>query len=284
MNGNQSLAHRLKAQYDSGMYVPLVQEYFDYSGFHNYGYWGPRTQSQRQASETLVDVLVESMPEKSGAVLDVACGMGASTNRLLRSFAPSDVIGINISDKQIDTCRRRVPGCRFLKMDAIELRFRDDCIGNILCVEAAFHFETREMFLREACRVLKPGGCLALSDILLSSRHSASVMAKKMPVANFIADVEQYRQLYYRCGFDDVRVVPAQAECWEACRDHWLAFVYKKVLGGRAHWTQLHTAAIDAWCRDQLFNNYLLVSAIKPARFAKTSSRRRRGSDIRKYS
>jgi SAM-dependent methyltransferase len=142
MNDHQSLARRLKTQYDSGMYVPLVQEYFGFSGFHNYGYWCPRTGSQREASENLVDVL--------------------------------------------------------------------DSLGNILCVEAAFHFDTREEFLREAYRVLKPGGCLAL---------------------------------YYRCGFT----------------------------------AQLRTVAFDAWSRDQLFNDYLLVSALKPV-----AMRRRRCRPVAK--
>jgi hypothetical protein len=48
------------------------QEYFGFSGFHNYGYWCPRTGSQREASENLVDVLVASMPDRSGTILDAA--------------------------------------------------------------------------------------------------------------------------------------------------------------------------------------------------------------------
>ena len=40
-------------------------------------------------------------------------------------------------------------------MDATELDFRDNSFDSIICVEAAFHFDTREKFVREAYRVLK---------------------------------------------------------------------------------------------------------------------------------
>jgi MPBQ/MSBQ methyltransferase len=277
LDDNQSLARRLRVQYDSGMYAPLVQEYFGYSGFHNYGYWYPWTSCQREASENLVDVLVESMPNKSGIILDVACGMGASTRRLLRSYAPSNITGINISEKQLTSCRMTAPGCRFLNMDATELRFPDDSVGNILCVEAVFHFNTREKFLREAYRVLKPGGCLALSDVLLASKRAAALMARKMPVENFVPDVNQYKELFQRCGFEGIRIATAQAQCWEACKNHWLPFVFRKVAAGAAPWAQLHKVTLDAWCRDRLFADYLLVSALKPGRM----SRSRRAEALR---
>jgi ubiquinone/menaquinone biosynthesis C-methylase UbiE len=279
----QFLAERLNARYDNSMYSPLVQEYFDYSGFHNYGYWYPRTSSQREASENLVDLLVEFLSDKRGTILDVACGMGASTKRLLRTYAPSDITGINISEKQLATCRTRAPGCRFLNMDATELRFADDSIGNILCVEAAFHFDTREKFLREVYRVLKPGGCLALSDILLRSQRSAFLMADRMPLANFVPDVKQYRRLYDRCGFEDVRIVEAQAQCWEGCRDHYLAFVLSKALAGDVPWAVLREVAIGLRFRDWLFSNYLLVSAYKPQRFITERTARRRATMLMRH-
>jgi MPBQ/MSBQ methyltransferase len=269
VNDNKYLLGRLRTGYDSGMYSPLVQEYYDYSDFHNYGYWHPQTASQREASENLVDVLVGFMPNKAGTILDVACGMGASTQRLLGSYAPSKITGINISEKQLATCRTKAAGCRFLNMDASELRFADHSFTNVLCVEAAFHFDTREEFFREAFRVLEPRGCLALSDIILRPGCLAVLAARQIPRANFVHDVEKYRQLCRRCGFEDVRIVEAQQQCWEPCRDHWLAFLLRKVLAGEAPLAALRKARLDAWFRDQVFSNYLLVSARKREGFTK---------------
>ncbi|MEM1071073.1 MAG: methyltransferase domain-containing protein, partial [Planctomycetota bacterium] len=44
----------------------------------------------------------------------------------------------------------------FEVMKAEALAFEDAAFDNVICVEAAFHFETRLDFFREALRVLKP--------------------------------------------------------------------------------------------------------------------------------
>jgi SAM-dependent methyltransferase len=247
------------------MYSDLAEEYYDHTGFYNFGYWTSATRNQREASENLVDELLNLIPGKSGNVLDVACGTGASTRRLLRHYRPSEIIGINISEKQLVTCRQRLPGVRFLCLDAVDLRFPDESIDNILCVQAVFLFNTREQFLREAYRVLKPGGRLALSDILTRSRRLASLMAR-IPLENFVPDIQRYRSLYDRCGFEDVRVAEARARCWEAFRDRSLAFLCYKALIGELSWAFLSQAAKGRRLADWIFSNYLLVSAKKPHR------------------
>jgi MPBQ/MSBQ methyltransferase len=278
-----SLESRINKRYDSGMYGELIDEYFGYSGFHNFGYWGPHTRNQREASENLVDRLLDLMPHKTGTILDVACGMGASTRHLLRHYKPGQVTGINISDKQLATCRRNAPDCRFINMNATDLKFADASFENILCVEAAFHFDTRERFLEEAYRVLEPRGYLALSDILLRPSFAAAVR-DRVPEANLVPDVAQYRALYERRGFEDVRVIEARPQCWEAFKVQSIAFSWSRVLSGQAPASELRRVAAGLQKWDWAISNYLLVSARKPRRrtsdiHGRVRDRSRHGSD-----
>jgi SAM-dependent methyltransferase len=257
------LSQRINSRYDSTMYAGHGGEYYGYSGFYNFGYWTEHTRDQREASENLVDRLVAMLPNRKGTILDVACGMGASSKRLLRQYKPRDVTGINISDKQLATCRERAPGCRFLNMNATRLRFPDRSFDNILCVEAVFHFDTREQFLREAYRVLKPGGSLALSDLLLRSRAIAALVPR-IPAANYVPNLQDYKMLYVRCGFEDVHVIEARGPCLEAHTDSLFGFWRGKALAGQIPWETLQRIAAGLKLRGWVISDYLLVSARKP--------------------
>ena len=256
---------RVNSRYDRKMFDRFVDEYYEYSGFHNFGFWTPTTRSQREASENLVDQLLALMPHKGDAVLDVACGLGATTKRLLRHYRPSQVTGINISEKQLAECRSRAPGCTFLAMDATRLDFPDDAFDNVLCVEAVFHFDTRERFLREAFRVLKPGGWLALSDVLLSSRD-INALNPYFPPDNYVPDLRSYESLYYRAGFQEVRVLDATGPCWKQFYRHCVRYVLDRVLLSGSGWQALRKTAASLSLWDLAIRYYLLAAARKPPR------------------
>lgn len=97
--------------------------------------------------------------------------MGASTRLLIEFYPAQDIWAINISQQQIDSTLKNAPGCNALVMDAVDLAFDDGFFDNLICVEAALHFETRRKFLEEALRVLKPGGHLVMSDMLFASAN-----------------------------------------------------------------------------------------------------------------
>ena len=95
--------------YDRMMRGSNQRRYYGDSGYFNFGYWGAGAKSQREASDALVDRMVARIADKTGRILDVACGLGGSTKRLTQTYAPEMITGINISDAQIADARAGTP-------------------------------------------------------------------------------------------------------------------------------------------------------------------------------
>ena len=198
---------------------PILRAFYGESGFGNLGYWDASTRSAGEAGERLIDELLGQLPECRGSVIDVACGLGGSTQRLCRYFEPAQITAIGSDPSQLEAAAARASGCRFLAMDATALLFPDQSFDNVLCVEAAFHFDTRERFLLEAARVLKPGGHLLVSDLCMAPGTPL------VPSANYLSGASAYAELLLRCGFADVRARDVTPETWGSYRRRLSDFV-----------------------------------------------------------
>jgi MPBQ/MSBQ methyltransferase len=248
-------------RYDSLMYTPGFREFFDGTDYANFGYWDATTATQRQASERLMEKLLEFIPDRSGAVLDVACGKGATTHYLTRYWPPERITGINISAKQLATCRVNAPGCSFLEMDAARLTFDDASFDSVICVEAAFHFDTREDFLQQALRVLKPGGWLSLCDVLM--REEAEQTRPYRNPRNFVRDPDAYLEMLRRVGFREARVVDATEACWHGCYRHAVRYFHEQYLQQIIDLQTLRSALETTYRRVGDLSYYILAGGRK---------------------
>jgi len=254
-------AGSIKQRYDDPMHHPVTREYYGQSDFFNAGYWLEDTSNQKEACENLMEKLLAFIPEKKGTILDVACGLGATTRHLLRYYRASDVVGINLSEAQLETSRANAPGCTFIPMDAVELGFEDGTFNTVICVEAAFHFDTREKFCREAHRVLKPGGHLVLSDMLFPKW--VGQWNPRQTEKNYVRDLKEYRDIYLRVGFHEVEVVDATNECWRGFRQNFARWTWRKFLAREIGVRTFSRGMLRLLAGTVMIRHYPLVSARK---------------------
>jgi ubiquinone/menaquinone biosynthesis C-methylase UbiE len=260
MSESQMAEYTLR-RYDEIRSLPRIRQYYGNSDFLNLGYWEETTADQRQACENLMERLLSLIPDKNGTVLDVACGKGATTAYLLKYFHPHHVTAIDLSAKNIAFAKTNAPGCTLLPMNATAMAFPDCSFKNVICVEAAFHFHTRENFLIEAFRVLQRGGVLVLSDILMTLEGETIVESRTEK--NYVSDLEDYHLIFKRAGFSDVTVIDATEQCWKRHFWHLVRYTHEKLLSRQIRREELSRYLYHTYRRALYVEYYPLVAARK---------------------
>ena len=164
--------------YDYMGHAPMGYDSQEDISLVNLGYWKGLNSFTRGAlsrsNHALHHLVCENarLSEKDELVADIGCGFGNVAVLCATDFHCPNVIGINISQYQVDRSKERIARKNLQQkiaiknMSATDLQFADNSVDKMICSEAAFHFDSRVDFFREAYRTLKPGGILSLADML----------------------------------------------------------------------------------------------------------------------
>jgi tocopherol O-methyltransferase len=139
----------------------------------HYGYWNEDTKSFREALSNINSVLANKAQIKEGTnVLDAGCGVGGSSIWLARNLK-AQVTGITLSAKQADRANTYVRSnkleayARFEVQDYTQTKFDAETFDVVWAIESVCHAASKEAFINEAYRILKPGGRLILADFFI---------------------------------------------------------------------------------------------------------------------
>ncbi|TRY97079.1 hypothetical protein DNTS_027274 [Danionella cerebrum] len=115
--------------------------------------------------DQLKELIIQYLDKKKGKPFQLALDLGCGTGQTSRVLAPyfQQVVGIDVSESQVAEAKaiKGFPNLTYRVGTAEELPFPDGSV-DLLTASSAAHWFDKEGFIKEAQRVLKPRGCLAL--------------------------------------------------------------------------------------------------------------------------
>ena len=185
----------------------------------NMGYWRD-ADSYDQACEALALLLAEKAGFAAGdRVVDAGFGYGDQDLLWARRFAVS-IAGFNVNGAQVAVARERAEAAglgeqiALFARSALDTRLHGGWADRVVALESAFHFPDRRSFFAEAARLLRPGGTIALADLVVKGsggrggivdRVGRAVAGRfwQIPRENLIG-ADDYRRQLEESGFAEV--------------------------------------------------------------------------------
>lgn len=137
----------------------------------HHGLWRTGTESQQEAVEALSDLVGERLGFGPGdRLVDIGCGYGGTARRF--GARGAEVTGLTLSAEQAAHAPPQ-PGVTLLVRDWLANGLTDASADGAYAIESSEHMIDKPAFFREAKRVLRPGGRLAVCAWLAAERPKA---------------------------------------------------------------------------------------------------------------
>jgi ubiquinone/menaquinone biosynthesis C-methylase UbiE len=175
-------------------------------------FMGPLFDSKLRGIIQPYDKFIERSSIKKGMkVLEIGCGSGALTTVVAKTVRESGkVYALDIQSKMLEQLSRKlarpeyrdIKNIELIKSSAYELPFDDNSLDLVYLVTVLPEIPDRQKALRQIQRVLKPGGILAVTELLLDPDYPLkSTTIKIGKKAGFVLDTVQGNIFNYTVRF-----------------------------------------------------------------------------------
>jgi arsenite methyltransferase len=142
--------------------------------------------------------------QPSDRVLDLGCGSGWATRLVAKRFHPTKIVGIDISDEMVRRATeqsKEIANIEFLHGAAERIPLPDTSIDKIFSIESFYYWPDQMMGLKEAKRVLAPGGKIFILINLYKDNHYSLRWAGELKVPVHALSQAEYTELLTKAGF-----------------------------------------------------------------------------------
>jgi tocopherol O-methyltransferase len=228
----------------------------------HYGYKDNTTNTFGDSLLKMNQVLADTAHIKStDFVLDAGCGIGGSSLYLAR-YIGCKCIGITLSQKQVEKATRisinlnRQKLVEFKAMSFVETSFENETFDIVWGLESICYADDKEAFVKEAYRILKPGGRLIIADGMVTKfENNDHPIIKKWLLGwrvKFLESPERFKTFYANNGFKNITytdITPFTKA--SSKRLYWIYYGSKiwgfwKKITFRYKWKKLQEQNIDA--------------------------------------
>jgi SAM-dependent methyltransferase len=190
------------------------------------GAWEAERETLAAVHAPVTDALVAALdPQPGDRVLELAGGTGDVAEALAGRVA--SLLSTDLSPAMVEAARRRgIPGVEHRALDMQALDLPDSCVDAIVCRFGLMLVPDPALALREARRVLRPGGLLAFATWASARRNPwatayGPVLLERglqepprpgEPGQFALAEPEAIVPLVLAAGFDDLSVEEVEVE------------------------------------------------------------------------
>ena len=154
----------------------LYNLFWSQSALH-YGFWNKNTKNLSEAISNTNQFVLDCLKITStDTVLDAGSGIGGSSIFIAENSG-AKVTGITLSDVQLLKAKEKVNQSKaskllnFSNQDFIDTSFNKEKFSKIFGIESICHAHKKIDFLKEAYRIMKPAGKIAIVDAYLTRKN-----------------------------------------------------------------------------------------------------------------